>query len=283
MLRRLLDSLEKQETDGLFTFSVVIADNDAGESARKVVEEARRDLALDMTYCVEPQQNIALVRNRAVATARGDYIAFIDDDEFTLPRWLVTLFSTCQKPDVDGVLGPVKPHYDVTPPRWVVNGKFYDRPSYPTGMVIDWRKGRTGNVLLKRRVFEGLPAPFAEAFGGGAEDQDFFRRVIERGFVFVWCHEALAYEVVPADRWQLSVMIRRALLRGNMALNHPSTGPSDIAKSCLAVPLYAIALPFSACFGSHRFMNCLIKMFDHAGKVLGLVGLNPAGRKYVTQ
>jgi hypothetical protein len=35
-------------------------------------------------------------------------------------------------------------------------------------------------------------------------------------------------------------------------------------------------------FGQHRFMNCLIKMFDHAGKVLGAVGLNPA-QKYVTQ
>jgi len=283
MLRRLLQSLEKQQTDGRFTFSVVIADNDAGESARSLVEEMRRDSVLEMTYCVEPQQNIALVRNRAVANARGDYIAFIDDDEFTLPRWLATLHAACQKPGVDGVLGPVKPHYDVTPPRWVVNGKFYDRPSYPTGMVIDWRKGRTGNVLLKRRIFDGLPAPFAEVFGGGAEDQDFFRRMIERGFVFVWCHEALAYEVVPADRWQLSVMIRRALLRGNMALNHPSTGATDIAKSFLAVPLYAVALPFSAFFGSHRFMNCLIKMFDHAGKVLGLLGLNPAGRKYVTQ
>jgi succinoglycan biosynthesis protein ExoM len=282
MLRRLLESLKAQETDGRFAFSVVVADNDKESSAKPVVDEFCADSALTVHYCVEPQQNIALVRNRAVANAQGDYIVFIDDDEFTLPRWLLTLWTTCNQHDVDGVLGPVKPHYDVPPPRWVVDARFYDRPSYPTGFVIDWRKGRTGNVLLRRRVFAGLTAPFDPAFGGGAEDQDFFRRMIEKGCVFIWCDEALAYEVVPASRWQLSVMIRRALLRGNMALNHPSTGAADIAKSALAIPLYALALPFAIFFGQHRFMNCLIKMFDHAGKVLGAVGLNPAGKKYVT-
>ncbi|HXI51424.1 MAG TPA: glycosyltransferase family A protein [Candidatus Saccharimonadales bacterium] len=282
MLQRLLVSLAAQDTQGKFTFSVVVADNDGQQSALAVVEAFRQTSPVPVTYCVEPRQNIALVRNRAVAEACGDYITFIDDDEFTLPQWLLTLHTTCNERDVDGVLGPVKPHYDVAPPRWVIDGKFYDRPSYPTGMVIDWRKGRTGNTMIRRRVFAGMDAPFREEFGGGAEDQDFFRRVIDKGFVFVWCHEALAYEVVPAIRWKLSVMIRRALLRGNMALNHPTTGPADILKSAVAAVGYLLVLPFSVLFGQHRFMNCLIKMFDHAGKVLGAVGLNPA-QKYVTQ
>ena len=33
-------------------------------------------------YCVEPRQNIALARNKALQNAEGDLIAFIDDDEF---------------------------------------------------------------------------------------------------------------------------------------------------------------------------------------------------------
>src|SRR6185503_18570005 len=110
---------------------------------------------------------------------------------------------TCQRYGVDGTLGPVKPYFEETPPDWVVKGKFYDRPTYPTGLVIDWRKGRTGNTLLKRGLVAGAEAPFRPDFLTG-EDQDFFRRMIERGHRFVWCNEAVAYEIVPPLRWRRS-------------------------------------------------------------------------------
>src|SRR5436190_13325319 len=282
MLQRLLVSLAAQETQGKFTFSVVVADNDAQQSAQAVVEAFRKTSPVPVTYCVEPRQNIALVRNRAVAEACGDFITFIDDDEFTLPQWLLTLHTTCNERDVDGVLGPVKPHYDVAPPRWVIDGKFYDRPSYPTGMVIDWRKGRTGNTFLKRHVFDGEDTPFRPEFLTG-EDQDFFRRMIGKGFVFVWCHEALAYEVVPPIRWQRSFMLKRALLRGSISLVHPTVGLSAVAKSAVAAPLYTLALPFAAVIGEGRFMTCLVSLCDHLGRLLAAGGIAPICKPYVTE
>ena len=283
LLRRLLGDLKDQQTNSLFTYSIVLVDNDRGQSAKEAASEFATASPVPMPYCVEPEQNIALARNRAVANAKGDFIAFIDDDEFPTRSWLLTLFKECMDRRVDGVLGPVKPHYDVQPPQWVIDGKFYDRPSYPTGFVIDWRKGRTGNVLLKTSVFEGMKEPFRVQFGGGAEDQDFFRRMIESGKVFIWCDEAVAYEVVPPIRWKRTFMIRRALLRGKMAFNHPTSRVREIAKSTIAVPIYAVALPFSAVLGHHRFMNCLLKLCDHGGKILALFGLNPAPATYVTE
>ena len=35
------------------------------------------------------KQNIALARNKAIENAKGDFIAFIDDDEFPLDQWLL--------------------------------------------------------------------------------------------------------------------------------------------------------------------------------------------------
>jgi len=67
---------------GQFTYSIVVADNDQLQSARPVVLEFRSASPIPVTYCAEPQQNIALTRNRAIANASGDYIAFVDDDEF---------------------------------------------------------------------------------------------------------------------------------------------------------------------------------------------------------
>ncbi len=107
LLRLLLAKLENQQTEGLFTYNVVVADNDAAESAKGVVADFCSAHRLAVTYCVEPQQNIALARNRALQQASGDFIAFIDDDEFPAGDWLCALFKTCEAYGVTGVLGPV--------------------------------------------------------------------------------------------------------------------------------------------------------------------------------
>ena len=282
LLRRLLDGLSGQNTNGCFTFSIVVVDNDHAKSATRAVEEFMATSPIRVTYCVEPRQNIALARNKAVENAKGDFVAFIDDDEFPTDRWLLTLFKACGEYNVDGVLGPVKPHFDQEPPRWVVKGKFYERETYPTGFVIDWRKGRTGNVLLRKQIFAGCEQPFRPEFRAG-EDQDFFHRVIEKGHVFIWCDEAVAYEVVPPIRWKRMFMLRRALLRGAIEPKTPNFGARDIVKSLIAVPVYTVLLPFALMGGQDKFMALSIRLCDHLGKLLAVVGVDPVKEQYVTE
>jgi len=282
LLRRLLRELDAQDTGGLFTFSIMVVDNDQAEAARGVVEEFSAASVLRLSYQVEPRQNIACARNRAVRHASGDFLAFIDDDEFPIKRWLLTLFEACHKYGVDGVLGPVRPHFDQPPPPWVVKGRFYERQTYPTGLVIDWRKGRTGNVLLKMHVFAGLEQPF-QPFLRNGEDQEFFRVAIGRGYRFVWCNEAVAFEEVPPIRWKRTFMLRRALLRGASERMMPTFGVRDVAKSLVAIPLYVIAIPFAFLIGQDRLMDLLVRLCDHLGKVLATVGINPVAEPYVTE
>jgi succinoglycan biosynthesis protein ExoM len=281
LLARLCEELRKQATDDLFTFSIIVVDNDQAQSAKAVATAFAASSSINIRYCVEPQQNIALARNKAVENADGDFVAFIDDDEFPTRQWLLTLFKTCREYDVDGVLGPVKPHFRDDVPRWVVKGGFYDRPSYRTGLVIDGKKGRTGNVLLKKKIFTAGEQPFRPEFRTG-EDQDFFRRMIDKGHVFIWCDEAMAYEDVPPVRWKRTFMLKRALLRGATTVIHPTFGAKDIAKSIVAVPLYAMALPFALLGGQHLFMLLSVKLCDHLGKLLALAGVQPVKQQYVT-
>jgi len=280
-LKRLLGDLVHQETGGRFTYSVVVADNDGLRSAEALVSSFAASAPIPVTYCLEPQQNISLARNRAIENATGDFIAFIDDDEFPTKRWLLTLFEACEKYGSDGVLGPVKCHFDERAPQWVIKGKFYERPTYPTGFVIDWTKGRTGNVLLKRHVFDTGERAFSPEFHR-AGDQDFFRRMIAKGFVFVWCDEAVAYEVVPPVRWTRTFMLKRALLRGTIGMQHPPSRLRRIAKAVLAVPAYAVALPFALVLGHDKFMNVLVRLFDHLGSLLTFVGIKPVRSQLVT-
>ncbi len=183
LLRRLLSKLEEQETEGLFNFSIVIVDNDAAESARQTVEYLARQSKTSIGYYVEPEQNIALARNKAVENAKGDYIAFIDDDEFPVEHWLLNLYNAMDRYKSDGILGPVLPYFEEEPPGWVLKGHFFDRPNHPTGHVLEGKNTRTGNALLRRELFGEDRKWFDPAFGSGGEDQDLFRRKIGEGRV----------------------------------------------------------------------------------------------------
>jgi succinoglycan biosynthesis protein ExoM len=279
MLRRLLEKLSEQQTGDAFTFSVVVADNDAAESARSTVENYSAEFPLDIVYCVEPQRNIAMVRNRAFSRARGKFIALIDDDEFPVENWLWHLLETCEAHSSAGVLGPVRPHFAQEPPRWLIQGGFCERPEYPTGTRLSWRESRTGNALIRRAIVEDLTEPFSPQFESGGEDQDFFRRMMEREHEFCWCNEAVTYETVPPNRWNRSFMLKRALLRGRNSLKHRKGRLAILGKSILAVPLYIVSLPMAVIVGHHEFMRCMVKLCDHFGRVLTVLRLNPVNER----
>jgi succinoglycan biosynthesis protein ExoM len=273
LLRRLLERLNNLRTDGLFTYSVVVADNDSLRSAEQVVAAFSSTNHLPVTYCNEPQQNIALARNKALEHAEGNFIAFIDDDEFPVDDWLCNLFKAYMTYGVDGVLGPVKPHFDSAPPRWVEKGKFFERQTYSSGSEMDWTHARSGNVLFKRDILGTVKTPFRSEFDTAGEDVDFFRRMMEQGYKFVWCNEAVVYEEVPSSRCNRTYLLRRALLRGSNFPKHPTHRLANAAKSLVAVPCYTVALPILAVFGQHLFLRYLIKIFDHTSRLLAYLGL----------
>jgi glycosyltransferase involved in cell wall biosynthesis len=274
-----MNGLQDQKSHGVFTYNMVVVDNDCTGSARQTVEDFKRNSSIPISYFLEPEQNIALARNKAVENAEGDFIAFIDDDEVPGDSWLFNLLHAYEEFGADGVLGPVLPYYDVDPPKWIIDGKFYERPSHRNGEVLHWKNTRTGNVLLRRDLFNDGDNRFRREFGSGGEDRDFFRRMIAKGFCFVWCAEAPVYEAVTAERCTRSFMLRRALLRGQL----PYFTTVDFVKSLFAVPLYTTFL-FFLFFGSHHlFMKYLIKICDHIGRIFSFFGVHLIEDKYVTE
>jgi len=281
-LKRLLRELDRQKTEGLFTYSVVVVDNDAARSGETAVEEMRRAMQVPVKYCAEPEKGIARARNRVIANADGDYFALIDDDEFPEPDWLLTLLESCREYGVDGVLGPVKRYLDEGAPEWLKRSSLYDRAVQPTGREVEWRGARTGNALLKRAVFAGGEPPFDVEFAAG-EDQDFFRRKIEEGRRFVWVSDAVVWEELPPARWKRGYFLRKAMLYGSYAAKQPDCGAKSVLKSLVAVPLYTLALPFAMLAGQYRFMTLLVKLCDHLGKLLSLVGIRPFHDEHVSE
>ena len=280
MLDILLQNIINIETKGLFTYGVVLVDNDKDQSAMPIFLKYK-NIGLNICYYVEPIQNIELARNMAVLNAIGDYIAFIDDDEYPSKDWLIILYMFLKKTNADGVLGPVLPYFEVSPPDWIVKGKIFERENLCSGTILTWNQTRTGNALINLNLFKVIK--FDPKYGSGGEDRDLFKRMIINKYIFIWCDNSYVYEFVSKERMKVSVMLKRACLRGIMAANAKNgiNVVSDMIMSIIAVITYLIISPLLIIRGKHYFVKTLIKICDHAGKVFAYLGIRLIKSKYV--
>ena len=280
LLPRLFEKLAALKLPENVSLSVAVVDNDADGSARDLVQKLGLKYNLATDYEIEAERNFALVRNRIVRLAKGDFIAFIDDDEVPVADWLTLLLDTMQAHNADGVLGPVRPYFDETPPAWLVKSRLCDRPVHPTGMQMQWHQCRSGNVLLKKNIFDEMKILFDARYATGGEDVDFFKRATDAGCRFFWCEEAAAYELVPSDRLKKSYYLKRALLQGTISLKYADGENSFLGrvfmflKAFVATAIYTIALPFLLLIGGMPlFMRYLVKNCHHFSRALAILGV----------
>jgi succinoglycan biosynthesis protein ExoM len=212
-LEALLGDLLRQT---LLPDQVVIADNDAEASARRVVERLRAGgVPFRLDYAVEPQRNIARTRNLSVVMAQGDWLAFIDDDERAPESWLCRLIVAAVRYRADGVLSPVEPRLPPNAPQWIRRGRFYDFPHQPSGSQVPLNRMRFGNVLLRGKLLRAEPGPFDERYGlGTGEDGDLLVRLAHKGARIVWSEEAPVFEPIESHRLSLRWLLRRAFCGG---------------------------------------------------------------------
>ena len=201
-LRKLLQSIQGLDR-GEFEIEIIITDNDSQKSAEKVVKE----FYLDINYDVEPEQNIALARNKCLEKVNGEFVVFIDDDEYPPKRWLKELVEVQQKTNADGVFSMVVPLFEKEI-KWVK--EFYTRSNLKEQAVIkNTKRTGAGNCLLKTSAIN--QQRFDPAFGlTGSEDTEFFGRLLQEGCKFVWSQKAIVFENVPKTRTNKMYLFRRA-------------------------------------------------------------------------
>jgi glycosyltransferase involved in cell wall biosynthesis len=68
-------------------------------------------------YVAEPGKSHAV--NAALRIARGDLLAFTDDDVTPEPAWIERMSIAFNETDADFVAGRILPRWEVAPPWWV--------------------------------------------------------------------------------------------------------------------------------------------------------------------
>lgn len=95
---------------------VVENDNEASPSMAAVCQKYMRQLPL--RHLVETSVGLSYARNTAVREARGDYLAYLDDDAEADSGWLAALVQECRESRPDFCGGPSYPLYLKDKPKW---------------------------------------------------------------------------------------------------------------------------------------------------------------------
>lgn len=245
-----LTSIAKVTRPDGVELDVLIADDSRDGAATKLVA-SHPVKGLDITCLSVASGNISTARNALLDAATGDWLIFVDDDEWVETDWLERLFACQADFQADVVIGPVHPEYPEDTPAWL-------RAANP--LFMNWGHrgkriytGRGGNTLVNMALIRALELRFDEAYGRtGGEDTIFFGQAAERGARIFVTDDAIAREHVPAERLTQSYILSRAVRSGQsygqMRLaRHPDPlwhivfALAAFAK-CIAAGLMAIAL-----------------------------------------
>ncbi len=202
MLGDALQSLLRQETGGEFSYEIVVVDNASTDATKEVVQQAAVESPVPVRYYYHNVPGDAPSRNRGVAESRGDWLAFLDDDELAAPDWLRQLYRTAQETGATVVGGAVHLHLpqDVLDrlSHFVRCTSLREADYYPNiHPYTGKRLPGTGNALVARRALETVGA-FDVTHVCGESDSDFFLRARAAGVVLYYTpHAVVRHRVAP--------------------------------------------------------------------------------------
>ncbi|WP_312162192.1 glycosyltransferase family 2 protein [Phenylobacterium sp.] len=194
---------------------LVVVDNDQSPSAKAAVEALAAQAPFPVIYVHEPEPGVANARNAALEQARGDFIAFLDDDEEAPEGWLRALLDAQQRFKADVVFGPVRGRApdDVQRHRSYLE-RFFSREGPEAAGVLDHYYG-CGDSLIRRAALPDPKRPFSPIRNHiGGEDDLLFGQMQAAGAVFAWEPAAWVWEDPVPSRLSLRYTIARAFAYG---------------------------------------------------------------------
>ncbi|HUF31547.1 MAG TPA: glycosyltransferase [Gemmatimonadaceae bacterium] len=187
---------------------LVIDNASGGDGTRLVV-----DRHPGVRYVREDRPGLDIARNRALREARGEIVAFCDDDAVPDPHWLGALLGGFDGPRTLCVTGLTLPLELETAAqecfeRTNAFSRGLDRRRFDGAAHDPFLVGRIGagvNMALRKSVLD-LIGPFDEALDAGTAtksggDHDMFTRILLAGYCIVYEPGAISHHRHRRD-WQ---------------------------------------------------------------------------------
>lgn len=219
---------------------VLVVDNGSTDATPEVL--ARWVDRAGVRTVHEPVAGLSRARNVGVDQARGELVAFLDDDVSLHPGWhrhLLAFFD--EEPDMDGLAGRIVLAFPDGRPRWL-------HPELDTWYAaVDLGERRRplepdeqpfGANMAVRAVALARIGGFDETLGYsdrrlmGSEETDLFDRLRAEGGRLGYDPQVAVHHHIGAERLHLRWVVRRTFAQGrtSAALAARSAGPDEMRR-----------------------------------------------------
>lgn len=223
-LPRTLESLTRQSLQAAH-YEIVVVDNGSSDNTSVVIRRFQAEHPFtEIVLVSEPTQGLAHARNTGCKTARGRYLAFIDDDCIASEDWLETILACHEqvRPKPVSVGGPIFPRYDSEAPMWFKDSyetdTWGDRPRF----LIAGESFTGCNMSFRKAVIEQFGG-FPDNYGMNgdslalAEETKLFRNIWSKdkqAAAFYFTPRAVVYHTIDPYKMTVAYQLKRALMAG---------------------------------------------------------------------
>lgn len=206
-------------------YEIIVVDNASTDDTRAVVEAYLPHAKL--TYLYEGALGLSIARNRGAAIARGEILAYLDDDAEASPQWLVALAAAfAEHPRAAIAGGPVSLLWPPgqTPPRWLSPTLSEGLGAYDLGPVVrlitDAGQTPRGLNYAVTKAFLGSVAGFDPQLGRvgknllSNEELHLTQQALAAGYEILFVPQAQVAHNVAPERLRPGWFLRRSWWQG---------------------------------------------------------------------
>ncbi len=210
-LMRTLRSVAEQTFDSTEWECIVVDNHSTDDTKEQVADFCKLCPTLNIRYIFESNQGLSAARNSGLATASGEVVAFVDDDETLESSFIgsyIDFFAT--QADAMAAGGGVIARYDKERPAWMspYTEQMIANPIDLGSRVRSFPASRIpagGNMAFRRSLFDHIE-PFNTQLGRcgtsliGGEESELFERIRSMGCTLYYVPNAAIYHHIAPEK-----------------------------------------------------------------------------------
>ena len=222
-VHRVLERLRSQTNVDQISWEILIIDNNSSDNLKEVITSLQSTWthSAPLHYVFEPKQGLTFARARAVETAQGKYVGFLDDDNLAHEDWVASAYAFGETHSKVGAYGG-KIQAELTtdpPPGWSGVKSFLavrslgNQPKSFNPQQLQLPPG-AGLVIRKQAWLESVPQKVVRVSRGG-DDYQISLYMHNHGWG-IWYNPAMVIDHhIPEWRMSTEYIASQAYLYGS--------------------------------------------------------------------
>ena len=203
-------------------FEVIVVDNNSSDNTLEILKKYKEDHPdYNFSFYTETRQGVAFTRNRCALEAKGELIAYLDDDSKAQAGWLRQIAHFFDEhAEAYSLGGKITPYFLTGIPEWYSKYFFGLVGKFDQGDHIKQLTGQRypcgANMAFRKKVFEEI-GYFNTALGRSGkgllanEEKDLYIRILAHGKKVYYLPDVEVLHAVESNKFDKDYVRRHSM------------------------------------------------------------------------